>query len=206
MARPFINKTVFELQEYFEFIKENPKELKKLAAELKHRKVPKAVILAKQVKFQIDKIADTSKQNDAKNNYNESKSPLDQKIIECETCKQKLRITLHNVVREYSCPKCKNGFRASFTDGILSVVFLKNSNHNESETQSEKITIEHAYKLFEANEYTPWEQIELTRRRLIQQYHPDKVHSLGEKLRKVAEAEGILINTAFELLKKHRGF
>jgi DnaJ like chaperone protein len=109
-------------------------------------------------------------------------------------------------VREYSCPQCKNSFRASFTDGILSVVFFKNSNYDEGESQNEKMTIEHAYKIFQANQFTPWEQIELTRRKLIQQYHPDKVYSLGEKLRKVAESEGILINTAYELIKKYHNF
>ena len=206
MARQFINKTIFELQDYFEFIKENPKELKKLAAELKHRKVPKALLLAKQVKSQLEQLTDNSKQNYSKNNSNDSEFPIDKKIIECETCKQKLRITLHDLVREYSCPKCKNSFRASFTDGILSVVFFKNSNYDEGESQNEKMTIEHAYKIFQANQFTPWEQIELTRRKLIQQYHPDKVYSLGEKLRKVAESEGILINTAYELIKKHHNF
>ena len=54
MIRPLIQKTIVELQEYFELVKNDKKELKKLADELTHRKVPKAISLAKLVQMEIE--------------------------------------------------------------------------------------------------------------------------------------------------------
>ena len=48
-SRPYIQKTIINLQELFEASRDNPAELKKLATELSHRKVPKAVALTKKV-------------------------------------------------------------------------------------------------------------------------------------------------------------
>ena len=70
----------------------------------------------------------------------------------------------------------------------------------------EPITLGGAYALFEANEATSWESIEGKRRKLLQQYHPDKVASLGPKLRAVAEAEGKRINVAYALIRQARGY
>ncbi len=67
------------------------------------------------------------------------------------------------------------------------------------------MTLGDAYELFHADKGTAWEEIELIRRKLIQQYHPDKVAALGPKLRELAEVEGKRINIAFALLRKDRG-
>jgi DnaJ-domain-containing protein 1 len=110
--------------------------------------------------------------------------------------------------RNQYCPSCKAKFTASFSDGILSVTFDKRQ-QTDSSTDSTKdqlqITLEDAYRLFNADPGTPWEDIELVRRRLIQQYHPDKVAALGPKLREVAEIEGKRINIAFALIRQVRG-
>ena len=67
------------------------------------------------------------------------------------------------------------------------------------------MTLEDAYRVFDAKPDTPWEDIEQRRRRLLQQYHPDKVESLGPKLRRLAEVEGKRINIAFRLLHTSKG-
>jgi len=199
MSRPYIQKTIIDLQQIFEASKDNPAELKKLAAELSYRKVPKAVALAK-------KVANVLKGGEPEEPGTGSESSSkDVPIVECQGCGQLLRIKLSLEAREFSCPSCKAKFYASFSGGVHSVVFVKESGRSEP-SDDVPLTVEDAYKLFEANESTPWEQIELARRRLIQQYHPDKVAALGQKLRAVAEAEGKRINVAYAILRGNRGY
>jgi hypothetical protein len=206
MTRPFIQKTVFELQEYFVAVKGNPTELKKLAAELKHRTVPKAVALAKKVKAEIDGLTGCFSDGDTDKPKQKQPSQPEHKVIEYQGCGQKLRIELGSVTRDYSCPKCKSTFCASFENGVLSVVFLNNANHPgySGDESNRPLTVEEAYKLFESDEFTAWESIELIRRRLIQQYHPDRVAALGPKLKIVAETEGKRINKAYDILRRLR--
>ena len=205
VLRPLIQKTIVELQEYFESVKKDKKELKKLADELTHRKVPKAIALAELVQIEIDQF--NYKKSEKHKHENIPKDQPIEKIIICQSCNQKLRIILSPRIRDFSCPKCKIGFRVSLDEGVFSIIFLRNDNKEEDiKREYEKIiTVEDAYKLFDADEYTPWKEIDLSRRRLIQQYHPDKVQTLGPKLKITAEAEGKRINIAFDKLKRHRG-
>lgn len=208
-GRPYIQKTIVELQAIFDANKDNPAELKKLAAELAHRKVPKAVALAKKVSDTLKGASpeEPKKQPEQPNKEPEQpRQPLppDDPIIKCEGCEQKLRIKLSPKTGEYNCPSCKAKFHASFSGGVLSVVFVKSSGSTEFDDGA-PLSLKDAYKLFEADEYSPWEHIELTRRRLIQQYHPDKVAALGPKLRELAEVEGKRINLAYALLCKVKG-
>lgn len=206
MARPFIQKTIVELQALFEASKNNPVELKKLATELSHRKVPKAIALAKKVADVLSGSRAEETKNDTEATRQSAPLPPEDPVINCQGCGQKLRIKLSSEFREYNCPSCKSKFHASFSRGVLSVVFVKSAaNGAGSKTDDAPLTLKDAYKLFDADETSPWELIEFTRRRLIQQYHPDKVATLGSKLREVAEAEGKRINVAYGLLRKAKG-
>ncbi len=208
-TRPYIQKTIVDLQALFEASRDNPAELKKLAAELSHRKVPKAEALAK-------KVSDALKGNTPKSDEplkKESKTaepppPPEDPVIDCQGCGKRLRIKRGNETREFSCPGCKATFQASFSAGVLSVVFVKieRSEPEPPPSDDAPITLKEAYKLFEADENTQWELIELARRKLIQQYHPDKVEALGPKLRAVAESEGKRINVAYDVLRIARGY
>lgn len=208
-GRPYIQKTIVELQALFDANKDNSAELKKLAAELAHRKVPKAVALAKKVSDALkgEPLGEPKTQPEQPMRKPEQPSapPPDDQIIKCEGCGQKLRIKLGPETREYNCPSCKAKFHGSFSAGVLSLVFVK-SNRTAEPSEEAPLTLTYAYRLFEADESSPWEQIELTRRQLIQQYHPDKVAALGPKLRELAEAEVKKINTAYTLLlRKSKG-
>ena len=123
-------------------------------------------------------------------------------------CNQRLRIKLSQESREYLCPLCKSKFQASFSKGVLSLIIVKpadNYDKRDVNNQGLEITLNDAYKLFDADTTSSWEFIELSRRRLIQQYHPDKVASLGPKLKVLAETEGKRINIAYDLLRKDKG-
>lgn len=209
MSRPYIQKTVFEMQELYAASQSSPAELKRLLAELKHRKLPKATALADKVRKSLDALKQEPAKEQPKASPHEpqASSAPTHKIIACQKCEQRLRIELCLSQREQRCPTCKVSFTTAYQDGVLSVVFAetKSENGTKQNEQSLNVTLVDAYQLFHADEGTVWEEIELNRRKLIQQYHPDKVAALGSKLRELAELEGKRINIAFDLLRKERG-
>jgi len=209
MSRPYIQKTVFEMQELYAASQSNPSELKRLLAELKHRKVPKATALAEKVRKSLEALKQTpaKEQSKAFQQEPQTNSAPTHKIIACQKCKQRLRIELCLSQREQHCPICKVSFTTVYQDEVLSVVFAetKSENGTKQNEHSLNVTLDDAYQLFQTDKGDAWEEIELTRRRLIQQYHPDKVAALGPKLRELAELEAKRINVAFDLLRKERG-
>ncbi|OIQ65885.1 DnaJ-like protein DjlA [mine drainage metagenome] len=170
--------------------------------------MPKAVALAKKVADALSgSKPEAEPKKDPEPTQRSAQTPSEAPVIDCQGCSQKLRIKLGSESHEYSCPSCKSKFHASFSGGVLSVVFVKSSgNGADSRDDDTPLTVKDAYKLFEADESSSWETIELSRRRLIQQYHPDKVAALGPKLKMVAEAEGKRINVAYDLLRKAKGY
>ena len=96
MSRPYIQKTVFEMQDPYAASQSNSAELKRLLAELKHRKLPKATALAEKIRKSLDAL----KQEPAKEQPNaspqepQSSSAPTHKIIACQKCEQRLRIEL----------------------------------------------------------------------------------------------------------------
>lgn len=203
--RPYFKKSVVDLQVLFESSKDDVAELKKLAAELKHRQVPKAIALLTKVKAALAKFQAT------RGTIREGKTPESEPethaVLECQECGQRMRVELSPEKCEYTCSSCKVEFFTSFQKGVFSAVFAKpnRSETHHKECPIESLSLAAAYRLFDADPDTPWEVIELNRRRLIQQYHPDKVASLGPKLREVAEIEGKKINVAFSMLRDARG-
>ena len=208
-TRPYMSKSIVELEALFAAGAAEPIELERLSHELAHRKVPKAVSLLAKVKAAAEARApdaDASKQSASvrKTAASSSEEPI-HKTVPCKVCAQKLRVPLKTGT--FSCPSCKAEFRATFEDGVFSLVFADSAKEKQ-QTQSPDvaITLDDAYALFDASEGTPWEAIEAKRRKLLQQYHPDKVASLGPKLREVAAAEGKRINVAYALVRQARGY
>jgi len=199
--RPFARKSGADLQALFESAKTDEATLKHLASELKHRHVPTARSLASKVERALKELTSRGKSDRATTSDSAPEPPpkAQDRVITCKGCAAKLRVRLIEGVHHMHCPDCKAQFIATFERDVLSVEFDRENNANGKE--SERLTLEDAYRVFDATESTPWEQIEKARRRLIQQYHPDKVAALGPKLRQIAEAEGKRINQAFDLLR-----
>jgi DnaJ like chaperone protein len=63
-----------------------------------------------------------------------------------------------------------------------------------------------AYKALEIEPSATDEEIKKAYRRMAMKYHPDKVANLGEDIRKSATEKFKAINSAYEELKKRRGF
>ena len=62
-----------------------------------------------------------------------------------------------------------------------------------------------AYKSLEIEATATDEEIKKAYRRMAMKYHPDKVHDLGEDVKKSATEKFRSINEAYESLKKQRG-
>ncbi len=62
-----------------------------------------------------------------------------------------------------------------------------------------------AYKALEIEPTATDEEIKKAYRRMAMKYHPDKVHTLGEDVKKSATDKFRSINEAYESLKKNRG-
>lgn len=58
------------------------------------------------------------------------------------------------------------------------------------------------YTTLELSPPTSWEEIETQYKKLMAQYHPDKVHHLGPELRQLAHKKSIEIGKAYQELKK----
>lgn len=63
-----------------------------------------------------------------------------------------------------------------------------------------------AYKTLEIEPTATIEEIKKAYRRMAMKYHPDKVNNLGEEMKKSATEKFRSINSAYEDLKKLRGF
>jgi DnaJ-domain-containing protein 1 len=207
-SRPYFRRTVSELEKQLEHAKDDATELAKLAHELKFRQTAKAKAIARMVEQSISQLTEPNERNSSR--ATSSSSAREEKPrsteVACQGCGQNLRIPIVPGISELRCPKCHIGFRATYMKDVFSVVFNKpESESSKANNQERPMTLEEAFRVFDAKPDTPWEDIEKCRRRLLQQYHPDKVASLGPKLRKVAETEGKNINVAFQLLRKSKG-
>jgi DnaJ like chaperone protein len=63
-----------------------------------------------------------------------------------------------------------------------------------------------AYKVLEVDTNSDEETIKKAYRRMANKYHPDKVNHLGEDFLAVAEDKFKAINTAYQQIKRERGF
>ena len=124
-------------------------------------------------------------------------------VITCQECGIDLIVDHITDELQYCCPECDMKYIVTYCNGVLVVIFIK-VNIVDNSVEMDNMTVEDAYKLFDADQDTEWDKIVLYRKQLIQQYHPDKVAKLGRKLRELAESEGKRINVAYDLIKRHK--
>ena len=127
-------------------------------------------------------------------------------IAACRVCGQRLRIPAAS--GSFYCPTCKTEFTTVFNGSAFALLFApppeQGPQEDAPEEAGEAMTLEDAYLLFEGGASTPWATIVGARRRLLRQYHPDQIATMGPKLLELAEAECKRINLAFTLIRQAR--
>jgi DnaJ like chaperone protein len=78
-------------------------------------------------------------------------------------------------------------------------------NTNEQENYQSKSEEPGWHEVLKVSQFASLEEIHLAYKSLIRQYHPDKVASLGDELKFLAEEKSKTINAAYQSAIKERG-
>ena len=202
--RPHLSKTGTQLNELFEASKQDPKVLRELLKELKHRKTPSASTLRKKVETTLN--AGGECQSSERKSSGESEAPAppprrppSQQTIKCRSCQTSLRIPVSSNNLAYTCPTCKAEFETTFKDGVFQVIWAEMT---QPEPRSMPLSEANARELLSVSATADFNAIKAAWRKACQQYHPDKHQGLPERLRRAAEAEMKRINEAYRLLER----
>lgn len=200
-TRPYIQKSAKELEALFEASKSDLATIKRILAELKHRKTPSAHALRDKVEKHIKA---TAGQSEAEKPTEQPKAPPqpqrpENHIVVCKGCQTKIRIPLKEESLVYRCPKCKISFEAEYRAGVMEIVFLKDE---PQPTKGEEVTLQTARTILGVAASASFADIKVAWRRLSQQYHPDKHQGLPERLKQAAAIEMQRINLAYQLLAR----
>jgi len=203
-ARPHLSRTGTELSQLFEANKEDPKFLRELLRELKHRTTPSALALRKKVETRLngggpDQASARKTQGEANSAAPPPAAPPAQQTIQCRNCQTSLRVPVRSDRVAYTCPTCKVEFETVFRDGVFQVVWAETT---QREAASTPMTEAGARELLSVTADADFPTIKAAWRKACQQYHPDKHQGLPERLRKAAEIEMKRINEAYRFLER----
>ncbi len=200
-ARPHLSKSGSQLNELFESGKENPKVLREILRELKHRTTPSALALRKKVELALNGGPASDHSERRSRTSADARVPPSPKhqTIQCQSCRDSIRVPVRSETSIYSCPTCGAGFETSFNDGIWQVIWARMA---PPDTDSAQMTEAEARALLSVSADADFSAIKSAWRKACQQYHPDKHQGLPERLRKAAEAETTRINEAYRLLER----
>ena len=127
------------------------------------------------------------------------------RVFACSTCHQKIRVTLPLPNGVEKCSKCNTRFHIYMDDeGNL---YIKNATNENDEKNEQSVinSVKDCFTILELGENASSNEIKIAYRRKMMEYHPDKVASLGSKLKAIADGESKKLNSAYTILKK-RGF
>jgi len=202
-SRPHLSKTGSQLVQLFEDNKRDPKILRELLKELKHRTTPSALTLRKRVETALD--GGASNRSTERSEPSEAGAPAQtprppsHQTIPCRSCQTSLRVPVSPNKVAYTCPTCKSEFETSFRDGVLQVIWAEAS---QAESRITPMSEADARELLSVTATADFQTIKAAWRKACQQYHPDKHQGLPERLRRAAEVEMKRINEAYRLLER----
>jgi len=157
-------------------------------------------------KAEIDEVGKVELTKTKHNRYNQqsyynnqNNQQQDYKILICLRCAKSIKISsppsLSNI---YKCPHCKGRYKPQLDVYGEYIFYLLEDNQQ----YSNKNEIQEALKILGLNSTAKTNEIKKAYRKLMSDYHPDKVSTLGEALQKLAEEKSKEINSAYDLLKK----
>jgi len=140
------------------------------------------------------------KQDPVKEQKQYSKSTKNERIFSCPSCKQKIRVVLPLPSNKGKCSSCQNTFKVSSDES--GNIYIYGAYKNQS-TYDATLTVEDSFKVLEINQSSTHSEIKRAYKIKMKEYHPDKVASLGDKLKDIATKETKQINAAFNVLQKN---
>lgn len=226
MSRPLMRCGVAELKEIFTKSQSDLKALRQLEQELQHRQVPRAIELLTQVQSVIaarmasgastssaSSVASVASENSR--GSSQSRAP----VAAVNPAGRDLFSSLEpaaavQVSAQSNKPSRTQGSLVNTVDSLAADATPKlisiGKGSGESlplavvAEQTPLVTLSEAYKLLRATPSSSWESIELLRRELVHQSHPQSLKSMSADLRKQSFENARRVNAAYALLSRDR--
>ena len=143
------------------------------------------------------------KEEEVKKENDSFQSDVGERIINCPSCKQKIRIRLPLHRNIGKCIKCSTRFELHMDEsGHIYITKLDEKGKSYGgETAID--TIDNCFEILEVSQNSTPAEIKSAYRKRMMEYHPDKVEKLGSKLKKIAEEESKKLNAAYSILKEN---
>jgi len=141
---------------------------------------------------------DQNKKHETKPEYQNTKTS-NTCIVRCPTCMKKIRVQLPLQGKKGKCVACSSPFYIRLVNGQVRVEAVTRGQRSNSNERASSIL--DCYKILEINENSSPDEVRVAYKKKIRLYHPDRVSGLGEKLKRMANEESKLINTAYSMLK-----
>ncbi|MEL0169193.1 MAG: J domain-containing protein [Pseudomonadaceae bacterium] len=124
------------------------------------------------------------------------------RVFSCPSCKQRIRISLPIPSGVGRCVTCGARFSAyADHEGNLYIELMPEAESKSSESADDITSIDDCFLLLGLPLGATGSEIKSAYRKKMMEYHPDKVSSLGNKLKALAEYETKKLNYALTLLK-----
>lgn len=197
MPRTLMQFGIAKLEEIFASSKDDAVLLTALDEELQYRHVPRAVALHAKVQRALSKAkAQATPNSDAVSPVPEVAVPQDRQpdlwgeqadsVPPVAPARAVARPTPHPVAPQAAV-------QPSVPESLVAL---------ESATPLD-MSVNNAYRILKATSASTWEEIEETRRQLVQEAHPQRVARLSPERRAQARVEANRINTAYAVLLAH---
>lgn len=185
--RPHFRKSVTDLHVLFEASKSEPRVMRELLEELKHRETAKALLLKTKVEEVLARSRETT---------SPPPPPPNEQVFLCRTCQTSLRVEVRSGRASFTCPRCKSPFETEYSNGIFQVQWAV------GESVEQEMSEDVARRMLGVGQDADFAAIKAAWREACKQYHPDKHQNLPDRLKKAAEQEMKRINEAFQLLQR----
>jgi hypothetical protein len=127
------------------------------------------------------------------------KSLPNERIIFCPACSQQIRFTLPIKGNRAKCRKCEVKFKLEAdARGNVYITEIK-----IPEDDAGIKSLDECYAILDIKMDAIPMDIRAAYKKKISEYHPDKVESLGSKIKQVSEDETRRINLAYSMLQEH---
>ena len=121
--------------------------------------------------------------------------------VSCPYCEQKIKASAPLKSNKARCATCSNSFRIVF-DSYGNLRSERITASNQQKKTRESMTTPGCFEILGIDQSASPDEVKKAYRQKIQEYHPDKTASLGEKIRKVAEGESKAITEAYRTLRE----